>query len=510
MKLKTPSKIIIILLIVGGGIFLYKHFRKEGVIGAPTSSGNIIKTNGDADLVIAYNTFPGMEGILYMNGGMEPNEQSILYKKYNLKLEIKQMDIAKDTRDGLLQGVLDAVYCTTDALPIEMSSGSGLSDGKVKEYLKINESRGADAIVAISSIHSVQDLKGKKIAYAIGTASNTLLINTLDAAGLSIKDVQTDGVSDGTEAASFFKNGQVDAAVVWAPDDEDCVSAIKGASVLISTKTATQIIADGLLIQEDNYNKKKDKFVALAKAWMEGNALLNTDNNARKNANALFAKGFSFPEDVAEKSAGKVRFSTIQDNKSFFGLDATYTGVTGEKMYSRMAVKYTEQNLAKSPSAWRNVSSDDLVQELLKDNVLANDSKQGSEGTVVFAAPTKADEKVQSKGSKVVTLNFPTAGSDLDDQDRAIIDREVAQIAQAFAGARVRVEGNTDNTGNSSTNKSLSLKRAQSVVNYLVNEHQFNRNKFIVVGNGDSKPVADNTTDDGRAANRRTDFQFIW
>src|SRR4051812_43387180 len=125
MKLTKPSKLLILVALVGLIIFGYKQFRKKGVIGAPTSSGNTIHVSGDADLVIAYNTFPGMEGILYMNGGMEPNEQSQLYTKYHLKLEIKQMDVVKDTRDGLMQGVLDAAYCTTDALPIEMSSGSG-------------------------------------------------------------------------------------------------------------------------------------------------------------------------------------------------------------------------------------------------------------------------------------------------------------------------------------------------------------------------------------------------
>jgi NitT/TauT family transport system substrate-binding protein len=56
----------------------------------------------------------------------------------------------------------------------------------------------------------------------------------------------------------------------------------------------------------------------------------------------------------------------------------------------------------------------------------------------------------------------------------------------------------------------LSDKRAKSVVDYLVTEHQFDRNKFIVVGNGPDKPLADNSTEEGKATNRRTEFQFIW
>ena len=82
-------------------------------------------------------------------------------------------------------------------------------------------------------------------------------------------------------------------------------------------------------------------------------------------------------------------------------------------------------------------------------------------------------------------------------------------IAKGFSGTRIRIEGNTDNVGSPATNKALSLKRAQSVVNFLVKEYRFDKNRFIVVGNGSTKPVADNATADGRAKNRRTDFELL-
>jgi len=47
------------------------------------------------------------------------------------------------------------------------------------------------------------------------------------------------------------------------------------------------------------------------------------------------------------------------------------------------------------------------------------------------------------------------------------------------------------------------------VVNFLVKEYRFDKNRFIVVGNGSTKPVADNATADGRAKNRRTDFELL-
>ena len=58
-------------------------------------------------------------------------------------------------------------------------------------------------------------------------------------------------------------------------------------------------------------------------------------------------------------------------------------------------------------------------------------------------------------------------------------------------------------------NQTLSQRRAQSVADYLVREHNFDKNRFVVVGNGSNNPVASNTTEDGRAKNRRTDFELI-
>ncbi|MEZ4986983.1 MAG: OmpA family protein [Saprospiraceae bacterium] len=83
------------------------------------------------------------------------------------------------------------------------------------------------------------------------------------------------------------------------------------------------------------------------------------------------------------------------------------------------------------------------------------------------------------------------------------------EIAKAFANARIRIEGNTDNVGSGLSNIALSERRAQSVANYLIKEHGMSPNRLIVVGNGPDKPVDSNNTDSGRARNRRTDFQLV-
>lgn len=512
---KVFIAVLAIALLGGAAYWFHGYSQKHGTL--KKANQDLVNTkfevNPEADAVVAYNTFIGVAGLVLENNGMEPTEDCEFFKKYGIKIQIKQIDKSADVRDGLTVGALDLAYCTTDALSIAMSSGSTFLSQGIREIMKVNESRGADAIVAVGGITKVIDLKGKKIAFAVGTASHTLLLNVLETAGLTMKDITAYEVGDGVEAAAAFKAGQCDAALVWAPDDGDCVTAVKGSSILISTSTATQIIADGLLVSEKVLKEKHDIIYKICKGWLEGNARINTSATSKKEAIALFSKGFGFPEDLSTIAVDKVRFCTVADNKQFFGFDPTYTGVTGEKMYSRMAVKYTEAGLANAPAPWRNVSDGSIIEELIADASIANAPNQGVPEPVKFAAPVAADYTAPAKGSKAVTISFAVNSADLDEFAKSTIEQSITGTAEGFQNARVRIEGNTDNTGNKAINKPLSKRRAQAVASYLISEHKFDKNKFIVVGNGSDVPVPGceaNADEECRARNRRTEFQVIW
>jgi NitT/TauT family transport system substrate-binding protein len=111
--------------------------------------------------------------------------------------------------------------------------------------------------------------------------------------------------------------------------------------------------------------------------------------------------------------------------------------------------------------------------------------------------------------TKQVSIRFRTGEFRLDENAKYIIDKEFVDIAKAFANSRIRIEGNTDNTGSRASNITLSKKRAESVRDYLVSEHKMPFNRFIVIGNGPDKPVATNDSEEGRALNRRTDFELV-
>lgn len=513
-RLTTGFKFFLLLVIVLGGFGLYKAFGPKvtkSTATAKSNSGVFSKVTNvfggnNPDISLGVNTWTGFAPIVWLNGGsLEPNKESRLYKEYGIKLRIKILDVFDDCRNSFKSDEINVAYCTVDALPVEMGAQSGMTELGAQLFGQVDWSRGGDLIVVRKGINTVADLKGKTVAVAEGTASNTFLIKTLESNGLQMSDVKLVKVSDGIEAAKLFKAGTTDAAVVWTPDDGDCLAAQAGSKVLVSTKVAAYVIADGLLAKKTFIDENSEKLTKFLEAWLVANGELNTDPAKRDQASADFAKCFNVDKGFADNGLKNVRLATLGDNHNFFGLTSTYQGVTGEQLYSKMSIVYSGLNLTKSPLAWRGVSNTSIV-EGIKLSPTGNNS---AETEVKFTAATEAVKTKEAISNKKVSINFDTNSAVLDDDDKAIIDREFVSIAKSFAMARIRIEGNTDAVGgNSQGNQLLSEKRAQSVANYLSKEHGFDRNRFIVVGNGSSKAFADGVTGASEAY-RMTEFQLV-
>ncbi|MDD5649002.1 MAG: OmpA family protein [Candidatus Nanoarchaeia archaeon] len=508
-NLTTGFKFFIILVIVGGIAAVIYFTKPELFKGKSGKSSTTEKSGGlfgskksDADLTLGVNTWSGFAPIVWMNGGLEPNENSKLSKEYGIKLRIKIADVFDDSRNSFKSDNFNLVYCTTDVLPIEMGASSGMTETGAEQFLQVDWSRGGDAIVVSKGIKTVADLKGKTISVAEGTASHSLLIKVLESNGLSMTDVQMKKVADGIESAKLYKAGAVDAAVVWSPDDLDCVAAISGSKVLVNTKVATHIIADGILVKKKFLEDNKEILIKFATAWLYANGEINKNESAKKEAAQAFATAFNVNLDFALTGLNNVRLTTLGDNKNFFGLNPNYQGITGEQLYSRMSIVYGDLSLAKSPIAWRNISNTSIIEGVTLT------TNQEAEGAVTFSAVTEEVKKKEPISNKKVTINFTSGSFMLSDEAKSTIDKEFVNIAKSFSSARIRIEGNTDAVGNAKFNKALSLKRAQSVANYLVKEYKFDSNRFIVIGNGLSKAVADGVSGENEFY-RRTDFELV-
>jgi outer membrane protein OmpA-like peptidoglycan-associated protein len=103
------------------------------------------------------------------------------------------------------------------------------------------------------------------------------------------------------------------------------------------------------------------------------------------------------------------------------------------------------------------------------------------------------------------SLLFPSGQSELTPIARQNLDRVAAAIAQQPDNPSVSVEGYTDAQGSSEQNKRLSQKRAQAVADQLI-ARGVDKSRVSVSGKGESAPVAENDTADGRANNRRVEI----
>jgi NitT/TauT family transport system substrate-binding protein len=320
---------------------------------------------------------------------------------------------------------------------------------------------------------------------------------------MTIEDIEMKSVPNAIDGANMFKQGQVDAAVVWSPDDVDCVKKVSGAKVLASTDEATNIIADCLFAKEEYVKNSQEKLQKLYDAWMVGSAELNADKNgARKIAAKILADKFQMSESDALATMDNVRYTTHGDNKNFFGLgDANC--VTGDFLYSSMAGEYIKLGNVENPLAWRDVYDATFVI-----NCTLNGNEHLAEAIKKFAEATEEQVNKKAYSTKKVIINFPTNSSILTKEAKAIINKQFVEIARINAGARIRIEGNTDNTGSTELNRALSLQRAQAVADYLINEFGFDRNRFIVKGNG-SQHAIDAGSYGADEQYRSTEFQLI-
>ena len=112
-------------------------------------------------------------------------------------------------------------------------------------------------------------------------------------------------------------------------------------------------------------------------------------------------------------------------------------------------------------------------------------------------------------GSNIALRNvfFNSGKWDIKSDSYAELDRLVALLSD-IPSLKIEISGHTDNVGSVSFNELLSQRRADAVVNYLAGKG-VDKKRLSAKGYGQSKPVDSNNTAEGRALNRRTEFEII-
>jgi OmpA-OmpF porin, OOP family len=127
--------------------------------------------------------------------------------------------------------------------------------------------------------------------------------------------------------------------------------------------------------------------------------------------------------------------------------------------------------------------------------------------------PTKrgCPKSVRVEGTQIVILqevNFATGSDKITSDSFSLLEQVAAVFKEHPEIARVAVDGHTDNRGTEKSNLTLSQKRSVAVVKWLV-EHGIDARRLEARGFGPRRPIAPNTTDEGKAKNRRVEFQIL-
>jgi OOP family OmpA-OmpF porin len=104
-------------------------------------------------------------------------------------------------------------------------------------------------------------------------------------------------------------------------------------------------------------------------------------------------------------------------------------------------------------------------------------------------------------------ISFATGSATLTPGSYAVLGR-VADSLKDHPDVKIEVGGYTDSTGSPATNQKLSQKRAEAVRDYLIGQG-IDAARLTAKGYGPTQPIADNTTSDGRARNRRVELARI-
>jgi OOP family OmpA-OmpF porin len=106
------------------------------------------------------------------------------------------------------------------------------------------------------------------------------------------------------------------------------------------------------------------------------------------------------------------------------------------------------------------------------------------------------------------SIFFEFNSAELKDESYATLNEVVDILKAQKQLPEINIEGHTDSIGSASYNKKLSLKRAQSVRDYLI-EQGIDAEKLRAAGFGETKPVSTNLSEEGRAENRRVEFNIV-
>lgn len=496
-----------------GGLFGSR--RPSGPLG---SSGNPLK--------VSLVSFHGYAPALVANGKSLTTQPDSIFARKGVHVEFVIQDDIPTLTTIFESGTGHCAWRTSDFWAQEHPNlrNAGL-DGRA--IVVVDNTQGADAIITRDpAIRRVEDLAGRSIALLQFTPSDGMVIDAIENSSMSARAKQSVrfvyiNAEEGTAGVrAALESGAVDAAALWDPDLSLALNNVRGAQVVYSTRTATNLIYDVMVCDQSLLSNPEHEqtFQAFVAGWLDGvdaaraapdeavDALVRT-----KEFFALLAQDQGRP--FVRGLFDNIVWTNLEDNARILGM----AGGTNhyERVYRRFDGIYRAAGALANPNSpvINPQQSFDyrFVRRLFDENRAAQQAAAQPEYTFTERERDQAAQR-EAAVTKPVTVNFNVGASELTRRAQRTIDEEMVPFIENNGSAYFEVSGNTDSTGSRELNMRLSQVRAQAVVDYLVQQWEFDRARFRVVGNGPDRPLCNegNPASEGmnleecRAANRST------
>ncbi|KWV51567.1 ABC transporter substrate-binding protein [Rhizobium altiplani] len=235
-----------------------------------------------------------------------------LFKKQNLEdVQIVNFTEDKDINAALASGQLDAANIATHTAMAMVAAGL-----PVKIVSLLDFSLSADAILAGGDIKSVEDLKGKNIAFEEGTTSDILLNYALASHGLTVDDI-TRVPMPAADAGSALIAGRVPVAVTYEPYISAARAQDKNIKMLFEAGKDPGLVSDVFVVREEVLKSKPGQVLAMLKAW--DSALADYKANTAEDRTIIAKAVGASPQDLATAFDGVQYYSTAEAAKAFAG-----------------------------------------------------------------------------------------------------------------------------------------------------------------------------------------------
>ena len=284
---------------------------------------------------------------------------------------------------------------------------------------------------------------------------------------------------------------------------------------------AQTMIASGLMLQiSGGYNLSLSNKLAIAEGNGQPVPVNNFLTNGKNDGWYVFSIGIAFTiggnDEAAESQKSELSEAEARRLKQQADADAealrvkAATDAEAQRIKAAADAQRVKQQTDADAEALRVKAATDAEAQRVKEasDVEARRVKELADAEARRLAAQKSNDTVFVfvKGKTVVLrgVNFEFNKATLTKDSEKILRRAYNAMV-ANADVRVVITGHTDNVGGQKFNQTLSLKRAQTVKNWLVKKG-IASNRMRTVGKGLNEPVATNDTEAGRAENRRIEF----